>query len=215
MADDKIAALESTVATLQANLTSLSSSLGSAINAAVADTAELKGSVDTFYLLYSGALVFFMQARVDRRHVIISLTHLPRGYYHTNQPSVCVRQAGFGVLEAGSVRVKNTRNILLKNLLDACAPRPSAHTQNTRAVPTLLLTYLLLVASAGASARSSGGHGATAPRTTRRMATATRSSGCPARPTAPRAGCSGTSLRVAATLPAGGSNVRHSCLPTD
>ena len=67
MADDKIAALESTVATLQANLTSLSSSLGSAINAAVADTAELKGSVDTFYLLYSGALVFFMQARVDRR----------------------------------------------------------------------------------------------------------------------------------------------------
>ena len=65
------------------------------------------------------------------------------------------------------------------------------------------------MASAGASARSSGGHGATAPRTTRRMATATRSSGCPARPTAPRAGCSGTSLRAAPTLPAGGSNVRH------
>jgi len=82
MTDAKIAALESTVATLQVNLTSL-------INAAVADTKELKGSVDTFYLLYSGALVFFMQA-------------------------------GFGVLEAGSVRVKNTRNILLKNLLDAC-----------------------------------------------------------------------------------------------
>ena len=59
----KVAALESTVATLQANMTSLSSSLGSAIDAAVADTAELKGSVDTFYLLYSGALVFFMQAR--------------------------------------------------------------------------------------------------------------------------------------------------------
>ena len=62
----KIAALESTVATLQANMTSLSSTLGSAITAAVADTTELKGSVDTFYLLYSGALVFFMQARVTR-----------------------------------------------------------------------------------------------------------------------------------------------------
>ena len=29
-------------------------------------------------------------------------------------------QAGFGLLEAGSVRTKNTKNILLKNLLDAC-----------------------------------------------------------------------------------------------
>merc|ERR1740139_1142286 len=85
----KLAALESTLASLQTNMSSLSSNVGSAIDAAVADTAELKGSVDTFYLLYSGALVFFMQA-------------------------------GFGVLEAGSVRVKNTRNILLKNLLDAC-----------------------------------------------------------------------------------------------
>jgi hypothetical protein len=65
----KIAALESTVATLQANMTSLKSTLGSAIIAAVADTTELKGSVDTFYLLYSGALVFFMQARIDRHAV--------------------------------------------------------------------------------------------------------------------------------------------------
>ena len=75
MEADKIAALESTVATLQANV----SSLVSGLTAAVADTKELKGSVDTFYLLYSGALVFFMQARVDRRpHVITSLTHVPR-----------------------------------------------------------------------------------------------------------------------------------------
>ena len=29
-------------------------------------------------------------------------------------------QAGFALLEAGSVRAKNTKNILMKNLLDAC-----------------------------------------------------------------------------------------------
>jgi ammonia channel protein AmtB len=29
-------------------------------------------------------------------------------------------QAGFALLEAGSVRAKNTKNILLKNVLDAC-----------------------------------------------------------------------------------------------
>ena len=49
----------------------------------------LSGSVDTFYYLFVGSLVFFMQA-------------------------------GFGLLEAGSVRTKSTKNILLKNLLDAC-----------------------------------------------------------------------------------------------
>lgn len=53
---------------------------------------EAKGitvGVDTFFLLFSGALVFFMQA-------------------------------GFAMLCAGSVRLKNVKNIMLKNLLDAC-----------------------------------------------------------------------------------------------
>ena len=45
--------------------------------------------VNTFYLLWAGALVFLMQA-------------------------------GFAVLSAGSIRTKNVKNILLKNLLDAC-----------------------------------------------------------------------------------------------
>lgn len=45
--------------------------------------------VDTFWLLYNGMFVFFMQC-------------------------------GFAMLEVGSVNNKNTKNILTKNLLDAC-----------------------------------------------------------------------------------------------
>ena len=51
--------------------------------------AASKAEVNTFYLLWAGALVFLMQA-------------------------------GFAVLSAGSIRTKNVKNILLKNLLDAC-----------------------------------------------------------------------------------------------
>ena len=71
--------------TLEARITALETSV--ADNTAALET--LPGSVDTFYYLFVGSLVFFMQA-------------------------------GFGLLEAGSVRTKNTKNILLKNLLDAC-----------------------------------------------------------------------------------------------
>lgn len=64
-----------------------------ALNDAVESlSSEYAGSVvglDTFFLLFSGALVFFMQA-------------------------------GFAMLCAGSVRLKNVKNIMLKNLLDAC-----------------------------------------------------------------------------------------------
>jgi hypothetical protein len=48
------------------------------------------GDIDTFWLLFGGVLVFWMQA-------------------------------GFAMLEVGSVSKKNTKNILVKNIFDACA----------------------------------------------------------------------------------------------
>ena len=48
-----------------------------------------------------------------------------RAHTSTDDAGLASWQAGFGVLEAGSVRIKNTRNILLKNLLDACAAHPA------------------------------------------------------------------------------------------
>merc|ERR1719324_147056 len=57
--------------------------------AAIVSAQGSAGSVDAFYLLYAGALVFLMQA-------------------------------GFAMLCAGSVRMKNAKNIMLKNVLDAC-----------------------------------------------------------------------------------------------
>jgi Amt family ammonium transporter len=54
-----------------------------------ARTRSMSYGIDKFFLLFGGALVFFMQA-------------------------------GFAMLCAGSVRQKNVKNIMLKNLLDAC-----------------------------------------------------------------------------------------------
>jgi ammonium transporter, Amt family len=52
-------------------------------------TSAATASLDTFFLLSNGNLVFMMQA-------------------------------GFAMLTAGSVRSKNTKNVMLKNVLDAC-----------------------------------------------------------------------------------------------
>eukprot|EP00560_Eucampia_antarctica_P007595 CAMPEP_0197827126 /NCGR_PEP_ID=MMETSP1437-20131217/3985_1 /TAXON_ID=49252 ORGANISM="Eucampia antarctica, Strain CCMP1452" /NCGR_SAMPLE_ID=MMETSP1437 /ASSEMBLY_ACC=CAM_ASM_001096 /LENGTH=501 /DNA_ID=CAMNT_0043427863 /DNA_START=119 /DNA_END=1624 /DNA_ORIENTATION=- len=70
----------------------MSGSTEAEIEAAAVTTAlilEITAPVNTFYLLFAGTLVFFMQV-------------------------------GFAMLCAGSVRQKNVKNIMLKNLLDAC-----------------------------------------------------------------------------------------------
>ena len=97
--------------------------------------------VNTFYLLWAGALVFLMQA-------------------------------GFAVLSAGSIRTKNVKNILLKNLLDACMGarnlRPECNqsrAQNLTRAPR----------ARSAQAPSAGTPSATASRT-RATTTRTRSS---------------------------------------
>eukprot|EP00980_Cylindrotheca_fusiformis_P006337 scaffold1356_cov123-Cylindrotheca_fusiformis.AAC.18 len=58
-------------------------------NGTSASAAGLVEGINTFFLLFAGALVFLMQA-------------------------------GFAMLCAGSVRQKNVKNIMLKNMLDAC-----------------------------------------------------------------------------------------------
>jgi len=62
---------------------------GNAICVVQGSLEGITTGVDTFFLLFAGALVFLMQA-------------------------------GFAMLCAGSVRQKNVKNIMLKNLLDAC-----------------------------------------------------------------------------------------------
>lgn len=72
-----------------ASAESAASDEGSAICAINESIDSMTTGVDTFFLLFAGALVFLMQA-------------------------------GFAMLCAGSVRQKNVKNIMLKNLLDAC-----------------------------------------------------------------------------------------------
>lgn len=72
------AELAERVATLEAALETLHS-----------DGVLTANSANTWYLIWAGLMVFFMQA-------------------------------GFGMLEAGSVTARSTQQILLKNLLDAC-----------------------------------------------------------------------------------------------
>ena len=98
----------------------------------------LEADLTIFWLLFAAALVFFQQVTLLdqlflRRSVCWGVgvapfslcvstmaqfnaigNELPRGVRQ------CMMQCGFALLEAGSVRIKNTKNILLKNVVNTC-----------------------------------------------------------------------------------------------
>lgn len=104
MTDAKIAVLESTFTSLLATVTTLTQTISNTtadLNASRVDTAEeiriLKGSVDTFYLLYSGTLVFFMQARAP----VALYRHIDRPTPQLTAPASLPRRLGSVCLRRG------------------------------------------------------------------------------------------------------------------
>ena len=55
-------------------------------------------------------------------------------------------QAGFAFLEAGSVRSKNTTNILIKNALDSCKYKTPKNKQTNKLKKTSLYQCHLMIA---------------------------------------------------------------------
>jgi ammonia channel protein AmtB len=74
-------------------------------NTTAAGLTNALGSADPAFV---ATAIHNLETSVDEMFVLLS------GYL------VFVMQAGFAMLTAGSVRTKNTKNVLLKNALDAC-----------------------------------------------------------------------------------------------
>ena len=107
-----MASIETRVGWLEGNLT--------ATTAMLTDNADASGSA--IYLSAGDANTFWCArgpgARARARRT--ALTARPPTRLIWAGVTVFFMQCGFGMLEAGNVRLKNTKNILLKNLLDAC-----------------------------------------------------------------------------------------------